>query len=415
MRTGIIANSTEINVPCPDYSNSSEVYWANFEGVGNLDGPSPAINRLVAATMSSISILPFNAPSPNSSYSLTFYGPAFRCQDLATAVTEEGHLNTSETTPIQDAWALTMDPQLSENTHEPFFTAASTEAVFKVNRDDHLLFLNTNLYQGSSRNYSCRLWNTSYTVSFSFDDGVQSTTIQSLHHVAPAQWVRDALYTLLAPGDVQYQALFEALVNALTAQLGWGSTGSLIGQDSAVLTSGLPACPEVVAQLGNFAMLFSGWMCRAGSVPAAIEDFSHNVTLSLLSSEFLANETAADVTTRRPVTFYTYNWRNLALAYAISVFAALVCAAVGVQALMLNGYSATASFSTILLTTRNEELDHVARGHCLGESPMDKSLGRTMLRYGILNSQASDRSKVPHAAFGLSGDVRELRRGEPCQ
>lgn len=432
VRTGIITNTTSTTVPCPDYSSDSDIYWANFEGVGNLDGPSPAVTRLVAATMASLSIVPFTAPFLNSSYALTFNGPALRCQDLAEAAADEAVLNsrsssgfnitTTTTTDaaaadatavptLQNVWNQTMSPLFEKDgVYEPIYTAASYEM------DDLLLFVNTNYANGDmSRNYSCSLWNTSYTVDFDFFNGTQSTNIRDLQYVSPVQTGGTDLYTKLAPEQVQYRVFFQALASSLATQLYWGSTGSLVGQNSAVLTSAVAACPEVRGELQTFAKLFSGWMCRAGSVPAAIEDLSHNVTLSLLSSEFLSNETFADVTTHRSATFYTYNWRNLVMAYAISVAAALICAAVGVQALVVNGYSASVAFSTILLTTRNEELDYVARSHCLGQKPMDRSLGQTMLLYGILKSQTADGSRVPHAAFGLSSDVRMLERGEPCQ
>ncbi|ROV96276.1 hypothetical protein VMCG_07704 [Cytospora schulzeri] len=415
VRTETITNVTEAMVPSPDYSTYSGNYWGIIKGAGLVSGPSPAVGRIVAATMSSISILPLNAPFPNSSYTLNFHGPAFRCQHLKSAVAQAG----SDAASLQNAWDLTMDPKLPTGgtSLEPIYTAASPVADVGAEGDTvyRLLFITLNWNGITGSNYSCRLWNTSYTVDFDFDNGIQSTSIQDLQHVAPFRADPNDTYVDPSPGQVQYTAIYDALVASLTTQIEWGAHGKLSGQDSAVITSGLAACPEIRDMLQNLQHLFDERLCRAGDVPAAIEDLSHNVTLSLLSSEFLANETFANVTTRRPATFYTYNWHNLVLAYAIAVFATLVCAAVGVQALLANGYSANASFSTILLTTRNEDLDYVARGHCLGESPMDKSLGRTMLRYGILNSQAADGSKVPHAAFGLSSDVRTLRKGESCQ
>lgn len=195
-------------------------------------------------------------------------------------------------------------------------------------------------------------------------------------------------------------------------------TGSLSGVDTYVVTSALGACPEMEQGsegVGTSGVWFDSALCRAGSIPGAIEDLSRNLTLSVLSSARLANETAAEVTVHTAATFYSYNWRNLLLAYAIAVCATAACAVVGLQALAANGYSAETTFSSILLTTRNAYLDDLARGHCLGERPLAKDVGDMRLRYGILRSQAYDAAvKGPHACFGLADDVRQLKRGEPC-
>lgn len=150
-------------------------------------------------------------------------------------------------------------------------------------------------------------------------------------------------------------------------------------------------------------------------LPGAIEDLSRNLTLSILSSALLANETAAEVTVHTSTTLYSYNWRNLLLAYTIAVCAAAACAFVGLDALFANRYSAATTFSSILLTTKNVDLNDLARGHCLGERPVAQEVGRRRLRYGILRSQANDAAvKGSHACFGFADDVRELKRGEPC-
>lgn len=417
MRTGVNTTIKTINVPYPDYSFDMSMHWATFEGVGRLDSPTPEVTRIAAATLTSMAILPFTAPFPNSSYSLSFYGPAFQCQNMSDAAINNT-LNTGDAASLQEAWDLTMNDKFPPySKYGVLYVGASPEMNTHAFMPSHF-FVNTNGIDVLSRNYSCHLWNTSYTVDFGFQDGVQSTEIQKFEPLFPLDIQSDGLWNTYSAGEMQYWAMFRALANALTAEVQWGSTCSLRADDAYIVTSALAACPEIKQDTscsGTVDIWFDSPLCRAGSVPGAIEDLSRNLTLSILSSALLANETAAEVTVHTSTTLYSYNWRNLLLAYAVAVCAAAVCAAVGLDALVANGYSAETTFSSILLTTRNADLDDLATGHCLGERPLAKEVGRRRLRYGIVRSQAYDAAvKGSHACFGFADDVRELKRGEPC-
>lgn len=363
-------------------------------------------------------ILPFSAPFPNSSYNLEFYGPAFRCQNLSDAV-QDNDLDLGDASSLQEAWDKTMNGSFGSNV-DYVYVGVSPEVVSGVSMASHL-FVSTGYFAAFERwgqNSSCHLWNTSYVLNFNWSNGDQTTTIRELNHVAPLSIVSEDIVNTYAEGEIQYWTMFTSLMNILVANIGWGSTGSMLGDDSALLQSGIAGCPEIANGSDDeslvFSQLFSDWMCRAGSVPGAIEDLSHNLTLSLLSSALLANETRVNVTAHSAATFYTYNWRNLVMAYSIAVGAALLCVCVGMQSLLANGYAAGASFSSILLTTRNPDLDHLAQGHCLGARPMPKEVGQTVLRFGVLNSQPYDQNVGGHVAFGLQDDVRTLRKGEQC-
>lgn len=414
VRAGTISHIVQYNVPLPDYHDESLSAWATYEGVGRPDGPTPAITRIASATSTTMGMLPILAPFPNSSYTLQFYGPALKCQNLSIAILDYNPLIGNGS--LEDAWNRTMNPILTSNRNlEILYAAASS-----VDLTNHL-FVVTNRIAVSEvpgNNYSCHYWNTSYTVDFGFNNGLQSANITKLQDIAPLQVELGDLWTSYLPGETQYSVMFAALKNILVAQVGWGSTGSLMGEDSAIVQSGIVACPEVkygpAAVDYGFSGLFEDYMCRAGSVPGAIEDLSHNLTLSVLGSALLANETSANVTVHAAQNFYAYNWRGLVLAYSIAVLCSAVCVGAGLQALLANGYSAGASFSSILLATRNADLDNLAVGHCLGESPLAKDVKGAVLRYGILKSSRIDECAAGHAAFGFRDDVRDIKRGDAC-
>lgn len=410
VRTGFVTDVRTMNVPSPDYSVDMYGSWANFEGAGNLDGPTPEVTRIVAATLTSMEVLPFTPPHANSSYTLQFYGPSFKCQNTSTAVLSNLTATVSGSM-LQESWNDAMEEKAS---HFEMLYIATYPAFVNVTISSSL-FVNTGGFGEGGSNYTCNTWNTSYMVDFSFQDDVQSAEIREFEQLHALEVdLRKGAVDVYNPGELQSWVMYKALADALVADVGWGSTGSLLGDDSAIVKSALAACPEMKGSWKQD-LWFNSTLCRAGSIPRAIEDLSRNVTLSVLSSAMLANETAAEVTVNNPATFYSYNWRNLVLAYAIAVCVTAVCLAVGLHSLLQNGYSAGTNFSSILLTTRNVDLDEVARGYCLGESPLAKDVGDMRLRYGLLDSQAHNTAvKVSHAGFGFPDRVRDLKRGEQC-
>ncbi|POS75951.1 hypothetical protein DHEL01_v205650 [Diaporthe helianthi] len=410
--SGSITDIRTMNVPYPDYTIDTAVNWANFEGVGNLGGPTPEVSRITAATLTSMAVLPLTAPHPNSSYSLEYYGPSFKCQNLSAAISSNMTTATVPASELQQAWDSAME-------REPGNLEVIYLGKYPVfpNSVQYGLFVNTNGFGEDGSNYTCNMWNTSYTVDFTFQDDVRTAEIRDFELLNVSDI--DITYTAVKDythGELQSWVMYRALSDALVAEVGWGATGSLMGDDSGVVKSALAACRDMKGSWEQD-LWFNSTLCRAGTIPAAIEDLSRNLTLSILTSALLANETAAQVTVHDPATFYSYNWRNLVLAYAVAIAVTAACLAVGLHSLLENGYSAGTSFSSILLTTRNADLDELARGHCLGESPLADEVCDRRLRYGLLDLQAdSVHANLPHehAAFGFAEGVRELKTGKPC-
>ncbi|KAK8157436.1 hypothetical protein IWX90DRAFT_324026 [Phyllosticta citrichinensis] len=404
VRTVMLPNSTTARVPLPDFLN--EDAWANFEGVGRPSSSTASVNRILAATSSSMSTLSFTAPFTNSSYTVDFYGPAMKCEDLATASAES--LDLGEAKSLQEAFQKTLNVSEFSPGLSVLYAAGSPDSVEGVLMQNHLF---VHVPNSDTQNLSCHLWNTSYQVLFRFDDGVQSTIIQNLTHVAPTDIQGDEIMTEYAPGEIAYWSMFSALSRVLTTTLGFGSTMYLNGADSTFIQTGVAACPQISNVSGySLAQYSSPWMCRNGSVDKAIEDLSHNFTLSLLSTDLFSNMTDAPITVVSSKVHYEYNRTDLLIAYAAAVGVALVCISVGASAYFANGYSASTSFSSIISTTRNADLDRLVQGACLGAQPLPRRMGDMKLRFGVLRSDDS----VPHAAFGLQEDVAKLRKGDTC-
>jgi hypothetical protein len=189
-----------------------------------------------------------------------------------------------------------------------------------------------------------------------------------------------------------------------------------------ITQSGLFSCPELwnSSTYRNLQILSdpAPSQCRNGTLASAIEDLSRNFTYSLLSLN--AANTTVPVTVSFPRNFYRYDRRNLLIAYAAGVGATLGCVLVGFMALGRNGVAQNTAFSSVLLTTRNPELDSLAVGHCLGRDKLEEEVGKVRLRFGEvrLGGGEGDTGDTTlgtrsgrHAAFGTRGPVRAIVKG----
>jgi hypothetical protein len=165
-------------------------------------------------------------------------------------------------------------------------------------------------------------------------------------------------------------------------------------------------------------------MCRNGTLMKALEDLANNITISYLSSPDLTND---NTTLRTIVTSITYNIYQyhpfyLFLSYGLALLLSFIAALIGFYSLYLNGVSHSNSFSAIIATTRNPELDLLSTRSSLGADPREVDLQNIKLKFGpLLNPIDELRNKgeicrhvteqVLHVAFGFEGNVGKLRKG----
>jgi hypothetical protein len=111
----------------------------------------------------------------------------------------------------------------------------------------------------------------------------------------------------------------------------------------------------------------------------------------------------------------------LILSYTIAIFVTFIATGIGLYSFAVNGVSHSHSFSAIMTTTRNPDLDALSQGQSLGAAPLDRKLGKVRLRIGTIDidvieetSEVLGNRKVRHVAFGLEHGVSELRKGDWC-
>ncbi|KAK6333421.1 hypothetical protein TWF718_011234 [Orbilia javanica] len=151
------------------------------------------------------------------------------------------------------------------------------------------------------------------------------------------------------------------------------------------------------------------------SIKGLAEQLSLNYSMSLLAfSDLGARQlTTANCTVTTFHNVWKYDKTNLIISYTIGSFVALVSLVIGAIALRRNGIVSEMSFSQIVATTRNPELDKMMQGNSLGRSDLKpRTLYGERIRMGELKEQdtALLASGAAHTAFGRPDNVIAIRR-----
>ncbi|KAH8667827.1 hypothetical protein BGZ61DRAFT_498309 [Ilyonectria robusta] len=418
MRSQIIPTA----VPTVDFSNGTE--WATFAGAGRVTGASFELARLFAAIFSSVSFIPLTAPFVNSTYDLNFWGPSYKCLSLEEVVTEQNTptWDTENTlnnyTSFQKAWdELIVAPGIGASGYDgSIYTAVAPYFMNNmiliwssgVNDESH------NSSQGTS--IVCQLYNTSYDISVRFHEGVQSIAPSSIQYLHPHAWdgsegTWSYFSDSLGMGTAWVTHILFSYLLTARVKLGRALEDFQTGGEGTIplLQSGLIDCPEFwnTTRMTQLALPNSG-KCRNQSLARAIEDLSHNFTYSMMTFyDRRRFTTTVPVNVSSPRNFYSYDVANLMIVYGASLATVLFWTGVGAVALWSNGVTSSSSFSTMLLTTRNPDLDKLAEGYSLGADPLPKEIGELRLKFGCLDGEESK-----HAGFGLDGTVCPVTKGE---
>lgn len=412
------------------------------------------------------------APFSNASYSLDFYGPAVQCKpanESAGRMMYDFLSSSPEYCPITDlnsgdegAYYFGMVPGKNRTTGKIYAVdlgqpSHPTDHSSSQPIAPELWFGRTTTTKTNSRsctgrggwhNFTCTLYNTSYSADFSFNGGVQSTNLKNVDYLEPMRWYNGVptVDSLVGSsyGDapryavMSYQAVWVALNQQLIGTLSSNPEGTrilqtpLIGSkdlgDWASYNFGGAIPPSVASIAGN------------RTLDILIEEMAQNITLSLFSASYLwwvmtfwfslfipqapheidmaifrnnNNTTPTTITVGEMINVYNYRRRNLLISYITAVAFALIGTAVGIFSLVVNGrsYSTPTSFSAILCTTRNHDLDELVHAKSLGAQPLDKGLACKRLRLGTVGGIWSDQSTNDgHSAFGLSEAVSPIMR-----
>lgn len=154
-----------------------------------------------------------------------------------------------------------------------------------------------------------------------------------------------------------------------------------------------------------------------------LEKMSHQMVVSLLSFDFTGfdglkvildvtalEETSCSVIEERVI--YYYYPLPFTIVYSISVAVTLGMAIAAFVALRRNGVASSSSISAIIRTTRNQTLDTMIGGSCLGGDPIPEELKKLQLQFGALRKTgASADQRIPPFALGIPAEIDRITTG----
>ncbi|KAI3585676.1 hypothetical protein IWW34DRAFT_798880 [Fusarium oxysporum f. sp. albedinis] len=409
-------NVTVVDAPIPllDYDNM--LNFAQFTGVGGVGyyAPSSYVSRVLLSVASLGSILTIPAPFPNSSYSVDFYGPSISCGTprnasfaklLAEAVKNEtccgdsagyvGFVPSSNTmNSTEEGYALAglrgaMNYSLISTVSSIDQTANATSSakLYVVVPDKPA----SSSYIMANKSIECSLYNSSYAVNFTFDNGRQNITYKSkrLKGVTSIDaGLNQDTGSSQFNAAVAYIALMDSLGKLLLGSLGISHYGVMRPTQTQIMSSVLMDAKEMQVLGGVNAATDRSEAPESVigniSMADALEQLFTNATISLFSnSKLLQNDTTAshgNITYLTTQIAFSYEPRNLFIAYGMGVLASAIIGIVGLLCIKSASASYATTFSTILRTTRNPDIDTIVpAAETSGAEPLSKHLGDTRL------------------------------------
>ncbi|KAL3419653.1 hypothetical protein PVAG01_08151 [Phlyctema vagabunda] len=469
------ASTVDGSIPFPNYFDPNLSWWTGRFPIGSDSvTPSPRLQTIALETAFSSLVTPPATQYVNSSFEVHFYGPSVQCNDsspaqnLAFRDLMDGFSSSGlyvKSTAEPDGGAQTFDGERML-VYSAFSPTIGDNNILSVggpallnNWDAPLLSLDDDGYSAqqlwiltADGNMVCSLVNASFTVGYNYTDGVGVVSHQSIKVLPAADGsnstaIETGAIALTDRTRMPYFAAFAAFASNLFGNITLnnngqncppdcgegGLNGASISIDQAtshILATALAACPEISknwwSQKYNFTSDFpnDASLCRNQTLRRAIEDLANNVTISTLSNPGLMSNTTATIAYSTIENVYEYDTQSLWISYGILIGAGVIAVVIGVLSLISNGVYHNASFSAILATTRNRDLDHAAEGMCLGET---KGMGEERLMFGVLTppvnqhrqegtergrSGEEEEGELKHIAFGLEESVIRLKKGE---
>ncbi|KAF7922304.1 uncharacterized protein EAE97_011046 [Botrytis byssoidea] len=478
--------SEEVRLPVLDFSKAS---WNN--SVDGQYNAVSITNTIAINTASNINVLGLSRQVSGSewSYTLQFYGPSIKCNEPND--TQQAILNNI-TKYYEQNNVFTYDDKNDNRTNTTFgigsgkivYTSWSTWYAGGTPNAGFIpppLTLHGSYYpqlwiQTSTSALVCTAVNATFNIAVSYIDGVQYVIQQSIETIGQY----DLSY--MDVGDIESgptitdsNGVTVATATGGSAKVLWNqyiphmyALGAILGGNitlrdvtlgssqneqysgygtTNILGTGLMACEEIASTpfknessylIGNpsstFTNTFSSttrpWLCRNQTLARGIEDLANNITISYLSSPDLTSDSDLQtIFTSNTNNYYVYHPFWLLISYGLAFLFSIMAVAVGIHAVTCNGVVHSNSFSAIIATTRNPELDEILGRSCLGAEPLREDPGQCRLKFGPVSDQvitgnhksAEEESEIQwqierhsHVAFGIEHNVGQLRKGDLC-
>jgi hypothetical protein len=367
-------------------------------------GATEQLRRIATRVLTGGEIITWLSPcGSNCSYTVSFVGPAYKCQKLD-SLPSDVNLTSSGGTPGESSFVYIAEGR---------YTSPST--VWSGSLDTQGLWI----VRGIVPDYlvtQCQLFESTYTIFVQYLENlpVISTTIAYKNQIpgsvanstgvslnlTQTQW---SLFNLFAIEEAVAEVLSGAIFIA-SVYGGFGFENTLIAMsDLAVITPiNITYPPDFEQQVEDLLI----------NTTLSVFYFLNNPTLSQIDGSNVTSPaiyTPTEATIISYPALYAYSAATLWKIYGTAIAVSVICIAAGFYMLAQNGVDADMSFLQIVVTTRNETLDRLCHGAWLGGEHVPKSLRNTELKFGELRKRTFAEGDLPtseeHAGFGLKEEV----------
>lgn len=263
--------------------------------------------------------------------------------------------------------------------------------------------------------YRCDFINTAYHVRVSYTNHQQSTEIIRHNYISDIQ-IPAEVWGGGINGDTPdaYTIAVASLYSYLVGQL----QGTISRDPREIIRSNtnLASIPTLVHD-------YTGQMGVGQEDPyipnlklgPLLEELSRNISISLISQQRLDTTAIAITTcaTYKTLTVWIFHPSPLVFSYSLALIASILSLIVGGQALFASGVARDKSFSSIVRSTRNQDLDLLSTGEEDLALPLPQCIGKQRLRFSGLSTGLSGVEGVQRKRMSFLITEEGLQTSQP--
>jgi len=452
------------------FYNTTNITSVAASGFDYFDMPSMDLTRVSLMTAYSLMNRPLDRQDArlnscggdfNCTYTTSFVGPGYKCEVVADSADDDAKLaeigapfNTSELVPRgRHVYLADVDegeynrpqydnlgaggvPKNDTPRDLGFFKAEpvlwigySINSTVKLTPDDPYAKNWTTRYDPHI--FRCVHYETSYTVQYNYTEPFFKMTLD-YKHLAP---IVDTNFSRHANGTTDYNNpqpeenyidpradITRYKKTSAYHALGQAMRKFLRGKIELEAEFPGPSYPRVDSEISQTRLVSAATSTPTDDLADMIQAFYADLLLSLFSAPQLlvVSRVEAEVRRTRYRTTFIYTPSQLWGCYAPVIFVTLVILLMGAWTIHQDGATFSVGFSRILVTTRNQTLDDISRGACLGNDPFPMELMRTKIQFGVLNDfseaeyvGAEGVQAIGHCTFGVPSEISAIQRGVP--
>lgn len=399
--------------------------------------------------------------SYNCTYSTTFLGPGYKCEEVATSAADNAKLeelgapfNTSILVPEgkniyfanvsigeyakpQDPRIIAQGglpgPEIDLNNLGVFKSEPIIWIGYSVNSTELLPedapFRKNWKHRFDQHIFRCTHYETKYTVKWNYTEPFYKTDVDheflapivnttfSRNEDGSPDWKNPIPpQNYIGPHDTQrYKKI------AAYHSIGQSLRKFLIGTIEMDPPVPGPSYARTASEISQTRLVSNDTSLPMKDLPDQLQDFYTDIMLSLFSAPqmLVVDKERVLVNRTRFQSSFIYNPGRFWACYAPVILTTLIILLIGVWNIMKDGTTFSVGFSRIMVTTRNTTLDDISRGACLGNDPFPLELMHTRLQFGVLNDHTEDYIGIEalpgigHCAFGVPSELSMIRRGQP--